>query len=194
MELEYTLEDLKSLHDFTQKNPKLNIEDWFSQKYRKNLTEDERKSFEWIEMATIPIPDTNDNLYLLNWTGVGGGWFSEPFQVFCKKHFYKWHHIYTGPSRWCEMWLITPDDGVFDFESYPESQNVKDLKEKIFKIGDVTIQIYNNWDVTEENCRDYANYSDNLERYNHHFWTDNRWNVTIDKPDQLKYIKALDLF
>lgn len=198
MNLEYTEQDIQSAIDFAKKNPDSQFKDWFS-KYQKTISENDKKSFEQIEIAQIPIPNTKNSLYLLKWTGVGGGWFAKPFKLFLKKYFGKYHQfsLNSANGNWDETWLVTPDDDVFVFESYPESIEYKSLREIKFQINNSDVVIQNDWTISyfgsDDERRHFNSYHKDLERNCLHFWTDERWSVFINDYQKLDYKKALDL-
>ena len=110
----FTYQDLELAFQFAKDNPTLTIKDWIKEN-NKVLTDEERKLFQWIEMATINVPSKSgkdNHLYLINWNGVGGGHFSEPFDIFIRKHFGS--HYQFWKESFSECTLITPDEDFFE--------------------------------------------------------------------------------
>jgi len=191
MELEYTQNDLKSAFEFGKKYPNLKLKDWF--KYEKTqLTKEEQKLFKFIDVATVPIGKSK--LFFMNWNGVGGGHFSEPFKIFKRKYFNKYYQFFNNCSG--EFSVIVTGEDFFNLKTFDKTdyEGVY-VKEIIHNDVKITIMNYIDFDGDKDEHQAHMFYSwrNTLERNNYHFWQMANWDVYIDKPYNLNVTPALEL-
>ena len=177
MKLEYTYEDIKSALEFGRNNPKGTIKEWLSI-YNNTLTEEERKTFKFIDVAKIPVID-NKFLYLLKWTGVGGGWYSKPFDIFARKYFPDYY--FFSPTEYSESWLITPDD-IFKEKFYDNHEEFPKILHKVIELENNKVSIINRtFDEGYVNNRSYK------------YWAEGYWEVYIKDINKFEFKNAIQL-
>ena len=192
MTLEYTYDDLKSAFKFGKKNQNSKLKDWFN--YDKNqLTEEEKKLFKFIEVANVPIDASR--LYLINWNGVGGGHFAEPFKIFKRKYFDNYYQFFN--NCFGEFNVIITGKEFFNIKTFDKNKNYDGVYQKEITDNDVKIIIlnYKNYDGEKDqyNSEKFYSWRNSLERNNCHFWQMGDWDIYISDPYKLKFTPALEL-
>lgn len=194
--LDYTYEDLKLVFQFAKDNPELTLEDWIKVN-NKTLTDDERKMFKFVEMVTINVPSksSKDNhLYLINWDGAGGGWFSQAFKVFKRKYFEEYYEFYN--MEYAEHSLITPDEDFFNTENYNNSENFKGVFETTLDVNGAIITITNHSNLEGDDLLfdRFDRWKRYMDRKHTSFWNDGSWDIYIENIEKLEFKPILDLF
>lgn len=197
MELKYTESEIKSAIDFFKKNPNLEFEDWIIYNNDKPLTLEEKEYFKYIEMCevVIPLKNKSSKLSIINWNGVGGGWFREPFLIFIKKWFSEDACRFIN-GNYDEKTLVVDDNDFFDFDNYDLHEEIEDLYIKSFDINDVNITILNGTYVGRD-CDDHRKYYDivrDLERNSYWVWDESNWRVFIRNYNKINYKPVLTFF
>lgn len=140
--MKYTEKDLKSLFDFIKENPDKTIKDW-KKHNNSTLTNDEKKSFALVEMATESIlhEDCEYKFYFIKWNGAFGGGETPIIKRFIQKRFNdESRHIYSNNRT-----LIDAVTTVKDFYHDARWNNAEIDGEKIeglYTIGNDKIKCF----------------------------------------------------
>ena len=156
------------------------------------FTAEEKKWFKWMDLAQIDIPlkKKTSTFYLLRWTGVGGGGFSEPFKIFMRKYF---KDKYVPFYSYDYEHILFTQENIKDISKWEDGE-FPGLKKLELKKDGLEVIILDDWNIKEKDAYNYRYWSDALERKTTCYQNINSYiSIYINKIDKLSFTPVLEL-
>ena len=196
--MKYTENDLISLFNYMKENNDKTIEDWKIHNNSK-LTNDEKKSFALIEMATELILHNGCEykFYFIKWNGALGGGETPIINRFIQKRFNgEAEYIFSNNRSYIAA--VTTSKDFYHDEYWNVYEDDGKKIEGLYTIGNNKIKCFlDGIDPDDKNSQLYYKLRNQLEGSSDMYYmeTDSGWvDIFVDDVYELEYKPVLDFF